>query len=197
MNVVSLVARVQELYDEVDDQFSSFRQTTGIDCPIACGICCLYPRVMTGVLDFLPYAKKIWDEGSAFDVYRSIQPGQSICTLHGRAEGRSRGMCTAYRYRGFICRTFGFQLVRRNEGPKLATCPVIAETHAERITNLSADSLVRTLPFVEDLRKRFQNIDPVLAAEKVPVNKAIRRAIEVVFESGYRPVVGNGLGRAA
>ncbi len=197
MNIAALVCRVRELYDDVDVRFSLFRRTTGIDCPSACGLCCMYPRVEATVLEFLPLAKKLWDNGSAFDVYRSIDPGETICVFHGRAEGQTRGMCTEYAHRGFICRTFGYQLVRRESGPKLGSCRILEQTHAERIAALTAADLIRFLPFVQDLREQLRRIAPALADEKMPVNKVIRRAIEVVFESGYRPVMGGGLKKAA
>lgn len=197
MNIFALVTRVRDLYDDMEVRFSSFRRTTGIDCPSACGLCCMYPRVETTVLEFLPLAKKLWDNGTAFDAYRAIEPDETICALRGRDEGHIRGMCTEYAHRGFICRTFGYQLVRRESGPKLGSCRILEQTHAERIASLTATELMRDLPFAQDLRDRFRSISPALTENKSPINKSIRRAIELVFESGYRPVSGNDLSRAA
>lgn len=151
------------------------------------------------MLEFVPLARHFWDTGRAFDVYRSIGGGATICGMYEpAAEGEGRGRCSVYPRRGFICRWFGFVAARDEaRGHRLMTCRLIQTVHREAVAELDGLFLGAALPRWPETRERFEAIEPSLARERLPVNKALRRAIEVVFETGYRPQSPRTIPRAA
>ena len=84
-----------------------------------------------------------------------------------------------------ICRLFGFA-ARRNKYAKreLVTCTVIKTEQQE--SYLSAEAALgdesRNVPVFTDYYERLRNLDPNLGGDLMPINQAIRRALDVVAQ---------------
>ncbi|MBD3318172.1 MAG: hypothetical protein GF344_20505 [Chitinivibrionales bacterium] len=144
-------------------------------------------------------ARYLWDTDQAFGVYRSINGNDTICHLYNPSEReRGQGRCALYPWRGFLCRWFGFvaakdEVVRR----RLMTCRRIRSRYEETIAALDGRFLGAALPRWPETKTAFEKIEPTLARRSMHINKALKGAIEVVFEAGYSPPAPRTAPRAA
>lgn len=189
-DIVTLALRVESFYGKLDKKITDFRRKYGIHCIGECSRCCEYPRIKASPLEFIPLAKQLWDMDRAVDIYRAITPDQTICIFNrGEIINLSSGPCGIYEYRGLICRLFGYvSYQNKNNSASFFTCRTIYSTQKEKIMALSQDTLYQELPFYPDIVKQFNEINPSHAMQKTAINTAIKKAIEVVYEKGYRPV---------
>jgi hypothetical protein len=111
----------------------------------------------------------------------------------------SNGSCRNYRYRGLICRLFGYAASRDKFGElKLATCKIIKENQQENFNNTEeAISKGLYLPIFTDYYMNLTQIDFRLGTTILPINEALKVAIkEVLHYYAYRPLP-EGLGNIA
>ena len=112
---------------------------------------------------------------------------------------RNMGSCSDYRYRGLICRLFGYAASRDKYGRlRLATCKIIKEGQQENYhTAEEAISKGLYVPVFTDYYMQLSQIDNRLATTLLPINQALATAIEEVLHYyAYRPLP-NGLGNSA
>jgi len=100
------------------------------------------------------------------------------------------GSCSNYRYRGLICRLFGFAASRNKYGElRLATCTIIKEEQNENYN--AAEKGIgdgKYVPVFTDYYMQLTQIDYHLASLLLPINQALKRAIEEVLQYyAYRP----------
>jgi len=198
VNIALLSHRVMQFFSALDQKRCDFNESTTIACPLGCGKCCEYPRIQGSILEFLPLAKHLWDQDKAFIFYRSIHADTTMCVmLKTPEESQVDGRCSEYAHRGLICRSFGFlTTVHKNGKTQFQTCTEIKNRYAHEIQKL-APEILQELPMASLIRRNFESIYPTLAVEQFPINLAIKRAIELVYESGYRPVNQRPLPKAA
>jgi hypothetical protein len=100
------------------------------------------------------------------------------------------GSCSKYDYRGLICRLFSFAATRdKNGNPQLAACRFIKQQEPEQY-QLALEHIVngKNVPFFSDYYRKLMQIDFRLGQEYLPINQAIRRALEEVLQYyQYRP----------
>ncbi|MDD4956848.1 MAG: YkgJ family cysteine cluster protein [Candidatus Omnitrophica bacterium] len=172
------------LYAEMDSKIAEFRRATGIECPSGCGKCCENPRLEATVLEFLPLAIRICDKKEddmwldvlsrasggpcAFYVPDTLMPGN--------------GKCGIYEYRGYICRLFGlFVRPTKAASPEIVACAVLKRSMPELMEK--AREMVASghdAPVASHFSMRFLAIDNLLSTRLLPVNAAIKEAIERV-----------------
>ena len=102
----------------------------------------------------------------------------------------SSGKCSDYIYRGLICRLFGYGANRDKFGEmRLATCKIIKEGQAENYEAAKkAMSEGLYVPIFTDYYMNLSQIDFRLGNVILPINKALRQAIEEVLQYyAYRP----------
>jgi len=192
---------VENFYRNVDVLCARFKEKTGLDCIAGCGLCCTYPKIECYPLEFLPYAKKLRDDGLALDVYRSITSQKTTCILLSESDNENdaennsvikngadikyNGKCSQYAFRGLLCRTFGFAVHRDKYGKKyFSSCAAIKKHLSGRIKEISSDDM-EIMPLTASIFVSFADINPSLCAKKIQINQAIKRAIEYVLNSGY------------
>jgi Fe-S-cluster containining protein len=199
MNVELIASQVEAFFGGVDAMIVSFRQQTGITCPPSCSLCCEYTRIESTVLEFIPLARALWDNGTAEEVYRALTVDQSQCHFFtgAKPDSKTGGYCSIYPYRGLVCRVFGYSTRREENGMvTLNTCQRLREVFGDIIEQIPAGSLQHMRPLRDSLYRDFSRIAPHWAVVH-PINTAVKRAIETVFENGYQPKPTTGLHRAA
>lgn len=106
-----------------------------------------------------------------------------------------QGHCGTYQYRGLICRLFGFAATRDKYGSlRLATCKIIREGQAEQYRTVS-EAIAKGLyvPVFTDYYMQLNQIDYQLGTKMLPVNKALKVALEEVLHYyTYRPIPDAG-----
>src|SRR5690606_8732442 len=125
----------------------------------------------------------------------------SICHIYRPLNlvDTSMGSCSNYKYRGLICRLFGYAATRDKYGQqRLVTCKIIKENQAKTYQDtLEAISQGLYAPMFTDYYMQLSQIDFNMGNTIVPVNKAMKLAIEEVLQYySYRPLP-DGLGNTA
>ena len=191
----ALIGQVLEVYARIDSQITSFNQKESFRCPPGCGQCCENPDVEATVLEILPLAWDLYETGRAEEVYDSLE--QETGDSHGPCIHYSRdpsiqgnGRCTVYANRPYLCRMFGFSS-RYDKNGEVA--PVFCKLHKstwpqeiERISEKIKEGLSR-LPNYRDLHYELYGLHPDLQSRRLPINIALKQAIEYLYFYSRRP----------
>ena len=109
MSIERRVVLVEKLFHQLEQETTKFTQTTGIGCVSGCGKCCTSPHVEASPLEFLPWAFHLFLNGEAEKMLASLNENQSAtCIIYKALSISGKGSCSNYKYRGLICRLFGF-----------------------------------------------------------------------------------------
>ena len=202
MAIEHKVRLVEELFDRLENEIAVFQSKTHLHCIAGCGKCCSTPEIDASPLEFLPWAFHLFLNGEAEDMLLQLQQkSDSNCHLYRPLSfiDRSMGSCSDYRYRGLICRLFGYAASRDKYGQlRLATCKIIKEGQQENY-NTAEEAISKGLyvPVFTDYYMQLSQIDNRLATTLLPINQALATAIEEVLHYyAYRPLP-NGLGNSA
>lgn len=193
MSMESRVRAVEALFAGLDREIAIFQSESGLGCKAGCGKCCTYPDIEASPLEFLPWAFYLFLSGKAETTLEELKVGNnSICHLYRPLSvlDSNSGRCGDYKYRGLICRLFGFGATRDKMGElRLATCKIIKENQAELYEN-SKVAMKNGLyvPIFTDYYMNLNQIDFRMGNSILPINKALRAAIEEVLQYyAYRP----------
>ena len=177
------ISSVLRLFQEADTEVQEFQNASGLKCLPGCGRCCESPESESTVLEMLPAAAQYFARnGSGFseDTIEAL-PAKGVCQFY-RPDPivAGHGRCANYEFRPSMCRLFGFSArMNKHNQPELMTCAQIrGTTPAECERAQEQLSQGTPAPQMQDYSMKFLNIDPVLAAEKLPINLAFRRALE-------------------
>ena len=178
------VKAVEEVFEELEKEISSFQGTTKLHCIPGCGACCKKPDIEATSLEFLPFAHHLYTLGEAENILEKLNsnPGDT-CIIFKSFETANGGTCTEYKYRGLICRLFGFSARLDKHGkPELATCKIIKETQTEVYSNtVNRIGEGLAIPVMRDYYFRLRSVDANLSDKFYPINIAIKEAIEHVL----------------
>lgn len=178
------IKAIEQVFDELDKELSAFQSNTKLHCIAGCGACCKKPDIEATALEFLPYAYYLYQKGQAENILEQLENNpQNICIIFRSFETVNGGTCTEYKYRGLICRLFGFSArVDKHGKPELATCKIIKESQADNYSN-SVKLIEQGLeiPIMRDYYFRLRSVDANLSDKFYPINKAIKEAIEKVL----------------
>lgn len=190
------VRQVEELFDGLEREIKTFKSATQLDCRVGCGKCCSNPDIEASPLEFMPWAFHLFLNGKAEEMLAELN-NSSITTCHIYRPlallEEYNGSCSNYRYRGLICRLFGYAANRDKYGElRLATCKIIKEDQLENFNNTEeAISKGLYVPIFTDYYMQLSQIDYHLASIILPINKALKMAIEEVLQYyAYRPFPG-------
>ena len=193
MSMESRVKAVEALFAGLDREIATFQSESGLGCKAGCGKCCTYPDIDASPLEFLPWAFYLFLSGKAETTLEELKLGNSsICHLYRPLSvlDSNSGRCGDYRYRGLICRLFGFGATRDKMGElRLATCKIIKENQVELYEN-SKVAMKNGLyvPIFTDYYMNLNQIDFRMGNSILPINKAMKAAIEEVLQYyAYRP----------
>lgn len=198
MSIVRKVKSVEKIFAALDQEMNTLRDRSGLHCVSGCGKCCFKSDIEATPLEFLPYAFHLFLTKRIDGFYQNLLANESsICTLFNPVkDSLDKGGCSQYAYRGLICRLFGYSATRDKNGKaRFITCKLMKEEQADTIAKIEID-MVNGIPapMMSDYYFRLRSIDTELGTRMMPINKAIRQAIEVVmsYYAYRRPPVGYG-----
>jgi uncharacterized protein len=188
------VRLVEQLFNNLDQEISMFKSHTGLHCIAGCGKCCTKLDVEASPLEFLPWAFNIFLAGKAEEILAELNTSTtSICHIYKPLSllDSTSGSCGDYNFRGLICRLFGYAAVKNKYGNlKLATCKNMKENQSENyIFTEEAITNGLNVPVFTNYYMQLSQIDFNLGTTILPINKALKRAIEEVLNYyAYRPL---------
>jgi hypothetical protein len=196
MAIEQKVRLVEELFIKLENEITVFKSETSLHCLTGCGRCCSKPDIDASPLEFLPWAFHLFLNGKAEETLLELN-NSFVATCHIYRPlaliEEYNGSCSNYIYRGLICRLFGYAASRDKYGQlRLATCKIIKENQLENFNNAEeAISKGLYIPIFTDYYMQLSQIDYGLATTVLPINDALKRAIEEVLQYyAYRPFPG-------
>lgn len=174
------IRRVQKVLKDAALHTEKFSKISGVACAVKCHLCCLKKDISASPLEFLPLAYHLVKTGQADSFYDKLDqmPENDICVIFS-AIGDAPGGCSNYQYRGLICRLFGFSTSLDKQGQhRMITCKTIKETPVYQ--NLQLKTIDKA-PVASEYYMQLATIDFTLANEQLQINKAIKRALEIVM----------------
>lgn len=202
MSIEKRVLQVEALFNNLEEEINDFQKKTKLACVAGCGKCCTNPEIDASPLEFLPWAFHLYLNGNAEKVLHELNERITpTCYIYNPLSllDKNNGSCNHYKYRGLICRLFGFGANKDKYGQyRLATCKIIKEGQNEAY-NLSNEAINNGLqvPIFTDYYMNLSQIDFKLGNQIVPINKALQFAIEEVLQYySYRPMP-NGFNNCA
>lgn len=195
MSIERKVQLVEMLFYQLEKETAQFEKTTGLGCVSGCGKCCTYPDIEASPLEFLPWAFHLFLNGEAEKTLIKLNQAESrTCIIYKPLTLAGQGRCSDYKYRGLICRLFGFGASKDKYGNlRLATCKIIKEGQAENYkSTVEAISKGLYVPIFTDYYMQLNQIDYQLGSKILPINKALKMALEEVLQYySYRPYTGS------
>ena len=196
MAIEHKVQLVEQLFDRLENEITSFRSQTQLHCKTGCGQCCSKPNINASPLEFLPWAFYLFLNGKAEAILEELNTKTNTnCHLYQSLSttDQTNGRCTDYKYRGLICRLFGYASNRDKYGQlRMATGKII--THGQQANFAAAEKAISKglyVPVFTDYYTRLSQIDNRLATTLLPINEALKMAIEEVLHYyAYRPFPG-------
>ncbi|MFV8327159.1 YkgJ family cysteine cluster protein [Flavobacterium sp. ZS1P14] len=197
MSIAHKVRLVEEIFGRLENEITTFKSETTLHCRTGCGKCCSTPDIVASPLEFLPWALYLFLNGKAEEMVVQLNnKSDRNCHLYRPLAvlDRNNGSCSNYRYRGLICRLFGYAASRDKYGKlRLATCKIIKEEQQKNY-NDTEEAIRKGLyvPIFSDYYMQLTQIDNRLATILLPINEALKMAIEEVLHYyAYRPFPGD------
>jgi uncharacterized protein len=184
VNLEEKVRAVEQVFQHLDNAISTFQNASTLHCQFGCGKCCFKPDIEATILEFLPFAFHLQQEGKAEAWFDDLQATDiPICRILNPTQSGA-GLCSAYPHRGLICRLFGYSARTNKYGKhELVTCTIIKTEQAAAY--LEAERQIEgggQVPVMTDYYMQLHAIDFELTREYFPINKAIQKAIETVLQ---------------
>jgi uncharacterized protein len=185
MGVIKKAKAVEGIFKALDKEIAQFKASTGLKCLEGCGACCKKPDIEASILEFLPLAVHLYNSGKAEEILDLIESNEDngTCVLFTPviADGTA-GFCSEYKHRGLICRLFGYSATKDKNGQLvLAICRRIKDALPEIYQKANSDiNNGLPVPVISNYYSRLQSIDFGLSSRMMPINKAIKLAIESV-----------------
>ncbi len=183
MELIDKVSAVEAVFKNLDNAISKFQSTSSLHCKFGCGRCCTKPDIEATILEFLPFAYYLFQQGKAEEWYDKLKVTDSpICLIFSPTQVGA-GLCSEYVYRGLICRLFGYSARTNKYGKhELVTCSIIKNEQAEAY--MMAEQKIESggeVPVMTDYYMQLHGIDDMMTKDFYPINEAMRKAIEVVM----------------
>lgn len=191
MSIELRVQLVEGLFHQLEQETNQFVKTTGIGCVSGCGKCCTYANIEASPLEFLPWAFHLFLNAQAQETLNILNKTTSkTCMVYKPLAALNQGRCSHYKYRGLICRLFGFAANTDKYGNlRLATCKIIKEGQSTKYkSTVGAIQKGLYVPVFTEYYMQLSQIDFNLGNKIVSVNIALKLAIEEVLQYyAYRP----------
>ena len=194
MSISHRVILVEALFAKLELEIALFQESSTLGCVAGCGKCCTNPEIDASPLEFLPWAFHLFLNGNAENVLLDLKnSSKSICYIYNPLSllDSNKGNCSAYQYRGLICRLFGFGANKDKYGQyRMSTCKIIKENQKEafEITSKAINDGL-AIPIFTDYYMNLSQIDFKLGNIILPINQALVFAIEEVLQYyAYRPM---------
>jgi len=170
------ISAVNRMYRHLDRHVSAFKRRSGMECVNGCGLCCRTGELYATAIEFLPAAYDLYQKGESDQILEQIADKKdNICIFYNPFKNGAN--CAQYHQRALVCRLFGFSVREDKHGkPTLVTCVPIKRLLEARHTI----QLLEKAPGLSSYYMRLYGIDPALSTRDLPVNQAIKGAIEQV-----------------
>lgn len=194
MSIERRVKLVEDLFQNLDLEISEFQSKTNLHCKMGCGKCCTNPEMNASPLEFLPWAFHLFLNGQAEKVLTELtHKTTSICHVYNTISivDNHSGNCSSYKYRGLICRLFGYGANTDKYGQlRMSTCSIIKQNQTKNYKKTTeAINNGLKIPIFTDYYMNLSQIDFKLGNIIIPINKALQYAIEEVLQYyAYRPM---------
>jgi len=184
-----LSRRVEAVYGEMADTFSGYQRASGLTCRDSCGECCTQTTIEATVLEALPLALHLFDQGKAEQTLTQLEelPEVSGCFFYQRLsfDGK-QGHCTVYQQRPSICRMFGAAGYRDKQGQAaLSVCKVIKADKLEKYQQHLIMLTDNPPPMMMSIKEQVSQLDYELGNKHYPINQAFKLALEKVLLKAY------------
>ena len=187
MSSNKIVLAVEEVFKELDEHIELTASKTGMKCVHLCNACCRKTDIEASPIEFIPLAAWLYESGKVDEFMTRLDKSDETgyCPLFSPEAWREGNWgCQNYEKRGLICRLFGFGYRLNREGiPELVTCKVMKESCPEAVAKARQSGIEtpEEVPLFRNYSMRLYSIDPDLAIQQLPINKAIRLAIEKLY----------------
>jgi Fe-S-cluster containining protein len=168
------------LFQEMSDCFSNFQKQSGLNCPSTCGHCCTYPDIEATPREMIPMALYFYKKGEADAVLKKIEEQPQYCVSYiYKRENHDLGKCGHYSVRPSVCRMFGVYGYQDKGGKtKVAACKILNP----HLKNKNFENA----PLMVDWNYKMMSLDAKLVSEKMPINMALKKALEeVMFKAQF------------
>lgn len=182
-----IVLAVDEVFRELDEHLALMTSETGMKCLHLCNVCCRKTDIEASPIEFISLAASLYESGMVdeFLIRLDKSDATGYCVLFApEAWKDGNWACKDYEKRGLICRLFGFGYRLNREGiPELVTCKILKENCPEAVAKArqSGNEAPDKVPLFRNYSMQLYSIDPDLATNQLPINKAIRLAIEKLY----------------
>lgn len=184
MEMEEKVRAVEKVLADLDAEIAAFQGWSGLHCKWGCGKCCFKADIEASVLEFLPFAHYLYSQDQAFEWLERIKNKENpeLCIILNPSS-ESAGMCSEYPHRGLICRLFGYSARTNKYGKKeLVTCQIIKSEQSAKFVDASEKiENEGSVPLMSNYYMQLHGIDYTLAQQFLPINEAIKRAIETIL----------------
>ena len=179
-----LACQVETVFSELEQVFSNYQQQSGLTCKAGCGACCNNPQVEATVLEMLPLALSLYDQGRADQVLGELELYSGFSCYHytrASLDGLN-GSCSVYKHRPAICRMFGAAAVNGKHGKdRFSVCKVIKQEKPQAWQAALIDVQEIPAPRMTDGKERVRQLDYALGRQDMPINQALKAALEKVL----------------
>jgi uncharacterized protein len=185
LSLIEKVQAVEDVFHDLDETIAGFQNRSALHCLTGCGKCCFKPDIEATALEFLPFAHYLYQQGTAYDWFEKLKASdQEVCHILNPAQPGT-GLCSEYLYRGLICRLFGYSARINKYGEReLITCQIIKTeqrpAYEKTLEQIKNDG--EMVPVMSHYYMKLHAIDPELARNFYPINRAIQKAIETVLQ---------------
>lgn len=180
MNIREFAFNLQKLYEEMGQTFSAHQSKLGLSCPSGCGQCCLNPEVDASLLEMIPLALKIYDEGRLEEWLERLESNTTAHCLLYQDQGGRKGYCGSYQERPSLCRMFGVSgYLDKNQKITLSICKLLKQEFPEQ-TQKAVSQTDAATPILRDWSIHLSTLHPELIQRRMPINDALKGALEKV-----------------
>lgn len=183
MNIREFSQELQKIYEEMSKTFSQYQQSTGLHCPEGCGKCCVNPEIEASILEMIPMALRLQDENKLEEWLQKLENSQqqNCLTFESHLPDGSKGSCRGYQERPSLCRMFGVSgYYNKYQNPTLSICKTLRENYPDQTKSLLAQVDGKNTPMLNQWTYRLAHLDPALIQERMPINQALKKALEKV-----------------
>lgn len=180
MNIKDLSLNLQKTYEEMTLTFNEFQAKTKLSCLEGCGKCCTNPEIEASVLEMLPLALKVMEEGKLEEwLERAEGEANSSCMLFQGNKESGIGKCTDYNERPSLCRMFGAAgYYNKNHEVSLSICKIIRETHPHESEETLKILNKKDVPMLSEWATLARSLGEDSINVRMPINLAIKGALE-------------------
>lgn len=180
MNLEVLCQNIEALYQDMSFVFGSAQKSAGLHCPTDCGKCCTTPTIEASVMEMLPMALALFQQGRAEAMLDELATRDlTTCALLERfTPDGFRGRCRMYESRPSVCRMFGLgAALRKDDERELSLCRELRSLFPQEVARIEKNQV----PLMSDWGLRGLQIHPDFLRERRPISMALSDALEKVL----------------